>query len=320
MIRSLGLLAALGLMCAPVLAQEEVAGVPGTGDSAAAPEVKTPKIAPAEAPEAAAVPPTIPTQNFAGRSLFWNAKLSPDGSRMSFLRRSKEGQGQFAILRLSDMDFDHVVALPKDYEIEWYRWVTDDKMLISVSTVGKFFGDEVRYTRLIYMNPNDGSFELLFKKYDAVRGDDVIHVAEDGSHILVTMQRTIYDYPSVMRHDLDAEGKIRVVQKPRDGVWNWVADNDGTVRMGTGWLRKRLRVFYRSDAQSKLKEIARIKREDDEDGYWDALQIVSGSDQGYVLSEGENGRVGLRLFDFAKREDVETLYEHPNWDIDTVTL
>ncbi len=320
MVRSFGLLAAFGLLCSPALAQDEVSDAPNAQESASAPEAKTPKIAPPKAEKASAVPPTIPTENFAGRSLFWNAKLSPNGSRMSFLRRSKEGQGQFAILRLADMDFDRVIAMPKDYDIEWYRWVTDEKLLISVSTAGNFFGDEVRYTRLIYMNPNDGSFELLFKKYDAVRGDDVIHVAEDGSHILVAMQRTIYDYPSVMRHDLGGEGKIRVVQKPRDGVWNWVADNNGTVRMGTGWLRKRLRVFYRSDAQSKLKEIARIKREDDEDGYWDAVQIVSGSDQGYVLSEGENGRVGLRLFDFAKREDVETVYEHPDWDIDTVTL
>ncbi len=205
-------------------------------------------------------------------------------------------------------------------QIEWYRWVTEDKLLISVSAAGKFQGEDVRYTRLILVQLSDGSMTRLFGQTDVVDGDDVIHIAKDGSHILVAIQRTIYEYPSVMRHELVPGGRTETVQNPREDVWNWVADENGVVRMGTGWSAGKLKIFYRADGSSDLRMIAKIKEGEGVEGFWDALQIIGGSDEGYVLSEGETGRVGLRRFNFATRETVETIYEHPEWDIDSATL
>ena len=92
-------------------------------------------------------------------------------------------------------------------QFEWYRWVTNDKLLVSVSTSGTFFGEEVRYTRLILVKLSDGSMTPLVRRSDVVEGDNVIHIAEDGSHVLVAIQKSIYDYPSVMRHELEPGGK-----------------------------------------------------------------------------------------------------------------
>ncbi|MDA9918367.1 prolyl oligopeptidase family serine peptidase [Erythrobacter sp.] len=264
-------------------------------------------------------PDQIAVENFAGRSRFWGAKLSPDGTMMSFMRR-REGATQFVVTRIDTKKIVRAFMVEKGNEIEWYRWATDDKLLISVSSMGEFFDDEVRFTRLLLTQLNSGTLDYLFGKTRVVEGDDVIHVAKDGSHVLVAMQKTIYDYPSVLRHELKPDGKITTIEKPREGVWNWVADNQGVVRMGTGWARKRLRIYYRENADAKLKLVAKLKDNDKDDRYWDALEIVSGSDEGYVLSESENGRVGLKRFNFATREEVETLYEHPDWDVDRVTL
>lgn len=266
-----------------------------------------------------AAPPTIATKDFAGRSAFWDAKLSPDGSKISYFRR-QNGQPQFIISDVVTRELVRAFGTDPSDQFEWYRWVTDNKLLLSVSTAGKFFGDDVRYTRLILADVTDGTLTRLFGRTNVVEGDNVIHVAEDGSHILVAIQNSIYDYPSVMRHELAAEGKVKTVQEPRDGVWTWVADESGVVRMGSGWKDGRLRIYYRADGASDLKLIARIKEGESNDGYWDALQIINGSDEGYVLSEGETGRVGLRRFNFATREVVETIYEHPDWDLDSATL
>lgn len=276
--------------------------------------------APAAAPaEREAPPPLIPASKFAGRPSFWDTRLSPGGGLFSFVR-----QGADAVqLIVTDIASGQVVRAwstdPAD-ELEWYRWVTDDKLLLSVSTPGSFFGEEVRFTRMILVEIGTGELTRLFSRFEeVVEGDNVIHIADDGSYILVSIQKSIYDYPSVMRHDLAPRGKITTVQSPREGVWNWVADDKGVVRMGTGWNRGKLNVYYRPDGASELALIARMK-EDDKEGYWDALQVIGGSDEGYVLSAGENGRVGLRRFNFARREAVETIYEHPEWDIDSVTL
>ena len=292
------------------------AGLVSAAATAPAQEAAPP---PAPAAEREAPPPLIPASKFAGRPSFWDTRLSPGGGLFSYVRQGADA----AQLIITDIASGQVVrgwATDPADELEWYRWVTDDKLLLSVSTPGMFFGDEVRFTRLILVEIGTGELTRLFTRFDeVVEGDNVIHIAEDGSYILVAIQRTIYDYPSVMRHELSARGKITTVQTPREGVWNWVADDQGVVRMGTGWNNRKLNVYYRRDAASDLALIARMK-EDDEEGYWDALQVIGGSDEGYVLSAGENGRVGLRRFNFARREAVETIYEHPEWDIDSVTL
>ena len=264
-------------------------------------------------------PPLIPTANFAGRSAFWDAQLSPNGAMLSFMRR-KDGIAQFLISGVDSKKIIRAFTTDPDDQFEWYRWVTDDKILLSLSRAGTFFGEDVRYTRLILIEIGSGTMTPMFNRSDVVQGDNVIHVAEDGSHMLVAIQKTIYDYPSVMRHELVAGGKVTTVEPPRDGVWNWTADDKGNVRMGSGWKDGRLKIFYRSEVGGELKLIARLKEGERAEGYWDALQILNGSDEGYVLSEGESGRVGLRRFNFATRETVETVYEHPEWDIDSVTL
>lgn len=284
---------------------------------AAAQEVVAPAPAQAAAPETR--PPLVPASRFARRPAFWDTKLSPDGAMFSFMRHSN-GEQQFVITdALTGKLIRAFAADPKD-ELEWYRWVTNDKLLLGVSTPGYFQNEEVRYTRLVLVEVASGVMSRLFERSDVVEGDNVIHVAEDGSHILVSIQQTIYDYPSVMRHELKPKGKVSKVQDPRDGVWNWVTDDEGVVRMGTGWFENRLKIYYRAGAGQNLELVARLKEEESADRYFDALQIINGSDEGYVLSEGENGRVGLRRFNFATRSVIETVYEHPQWDIDSVTL
>lgn len=277
---------------------------------------------PAAAPDSSETvnpPPLIPTENFAGRSAFWGAQISPDGSMFSFLRK-RDGETEFVVVDVATKKVVTAFRTQKDDQLGWYRWAANDKMLLSVSTMGKFQGAEVRFKRLMLVQPKAGTLDYLFGKTSVVETDNVIHTAEDGSYILVALQRSIYDYPSVVRHELVPDGDVTTVQKPKEGVWNWVADDAGVVRMGTSYKNKRLRIYYRPDADSPLKLVAKIKDSDQDDKYWDALAIVSGSDTGYVLSEGDNGRVGLRRFNYATREELDTVYEHPDWDIESVTL
>ena len=279
--------------------------------------------APAPAPaavEAEAPPPPIAIKDFAGRSSFWDAKLSPDGNKLSYLRR-KDGEAQFIVADVTSRKLIRAFGTDPSDQFEWYRWVTDDKLLVSVSTAGTFLGEDVRYTRLILVEVGSGVMTRLFGRTDVVTGDNVIHYAADGSYILVSIQQSVYDYPSVVRHELKPGGKVSTVQQSREGVWNWTADNNGVVRMGTGWSNGKLNVYYRSDATGELKLVARVKEgEKTTDKYWDAVEIIGGSDEGFVLSEGESGRVGLRRYNFATRTMVETIYEHPEWDIDAAGI
>ena len=307
-----GLALAAGLTFAAVTASAQEAAPPATATlPAAAPT--------AAAPAAEAPPPRIPASQFARRPAFWDTKLSPDGTLFSFMRQAKEGTA-FIITETNTGKIVRALGTDPLDEIEWYRWVNNDKLLLGVSTPGKYFDEEVRYSRLVLVEVATGTMTRLFARSEVVVGDNVVHVAEDGSYVLVSIQQTVYDFPSVMKHELKAGGKIGTVQEPRPGVWDWVTDEQGVVRMGTGWVDGKLKVFYRPRAGEPLKLLGLLKDGAEDQQYYDAVLMVSGSDEGYVLSESAKGRVGVRRFNFATREVIETVFEHPDWDIDSISI
>ncbi|MFZ1744022.1 MAG: prolyl oligopeptidase family serine peptidase [Pontixanthobacter sp.] len=268
---------------------------------------------------AEARPPVIPVAHFAQNNQLSGARLSPDGKNM-VIKVEVQGKPFIVVIDPSTQTVITKFGVGEKVDLEWFRWAGNDRILFSVSSLGEFFGEETRFTRLYVVNFVADTAAYIGRKENVVQGDDVIYVADDGSYALVSMQKTPYDYPSVFRFELKDDGDVSVVQRPREGVWNWYADNDGVVRLGTGWLRKRLRVHYRSGPDEDIKLIARLREDDEEERFWDISQIVSGSDEGYVLQEGDNGRVGIRRFNYATREVVDTFYENPDWDIDSVTL
>jgi len=287
------------------LAQEE-------GPTAAASELSDPIAASAEKPQ------LIDTELFAGRSPISGAKLSPDGDVIAF-KTTRDGK---PILIGLNVDTSEIVAsflLPDEMEFGWFRWAGNDKVIFSLSQRGEFFDEEVRYTRLFAVHMAEGWIEFIGSRDSVVDGDDVIFVAEDGSHLLLSVQRDIRSYPSVMRFELEPDTRGKQVQGPKQYIWEWFADDAGVVRAGTGWRLGKLKVYYRKSDGEKLRLVGRLK-EEDEAQYWDIAQIVSGSDQGYVLQKGDSERVGLYLFDYSTRQVVEQIYEHPEWDLDGASI
>ncbi len=269
-------------------------------------------------------PPLIPTAAFAGGSVLRQAALSPDGQQIAAIV-DIEGIAHIVLLDPVTLKPTGKFGVDDKNDIEWFQWAGNDKVLVSISSIGEFDREDVLYTRLIVANLRAGTGSLLEprgagKRQSVVDGDNLLFVDDQGRYALVSMQDTVYDYPSVFRFDLDEGRAIETVQSPRDGVWNWYADDAGVVRIGTGWFQNRLRVFYRENAGADLRLIGRLKEDEAEEGFWDVAAVISGSDRGYVLRENEEGRVGLHLFDYAKREIVETVYENPDWDIDEVTI
>jgi hypothetical protein len=153
----------------------------------------------AAATAAEAPPPLIPAGHFARRSAFWDTQLSPDGSMFAFMR-DINGQTIFVITATGSGQLVRALRPDPDDDLTWYTWVTNDKLLLGVSTPGQYFGEDSRYTRLVLVEVSTGVMTRLFARSEVLEVDNVIHIAKDGSHVLVTIQKTPYDYPSVMRN------------------------------------------------------------------------------------------------------------------------
>ncbi|GAA4643415.1 S9 family peptidase [Pontixanthobacter gangjinensis] len=272
-----------------------------------------------EAPVLEAKPPIIPVEAFADNSNLSSAKLSPSGDKF-IARVELEGISYIVLFDAETRQPTGKISTGDKIDLEWFRWAGNDKILFSVSKQGKFFGDDVRYTRLYSVNLIDFTQTYIGRKEPIVEGDNVIHVADDGSYALVSMQRTIYDYPSVFKFELSEDGSAREIQTRREGVWTWVADSAGVVRIGYGWSRNRMRIYYRSNDDNDLDMVGKFKEDEAAKTFWDVAYVKPGSDLGYVLEGTKGGRVALKTFDFGTRESVETVYENEKWDLDLVTF
>lgn len=294
------------------MASGAIAQDKATASAAIDTEIATVSPAPTAATEPR--PPLIPAQNFAARNQYRGSQLSPDGSTIA-LEATLNGVSRIGLINADTRQPIGAFAMSDKQQFEWLRWAGNDKLLVSLSTAGEFLDEEVRFTRLVLIHTKENWVKLLGRRNGVVEGDNVIHIASDGSHALVSVQGSVYDYPSVYRYDLDQGGAMKSVQDPQFGVWRWYADNAGVVRMGTGWRDRALRVYYRPAAGQPLKMIGKLKEDDEETKYWSVAEIISGSDQGYVLRQNDKGRVGLHLFNYATGQIVETIYENPDWDV-----
>ena len=259
-------------------------------------------------------PPIIPVADFAEFSVLRGAKLSPDGRRIAVRFEEKDNSALVLIdpvTKKSTAKFD----IGTKVELEGFQFAGNDKLLFSVAMVDDFFGQPARFTRLYAIDLNSGAIQFIGRNERIVTGDDVLFVAPDGSYLLLGIQKTPYVTPSVWRQDLGPKGRFYEVQSSRQGVWNWEVDNAGVVRVGTGWQNNRLRVYYRSGPDDDLELVAKVRRDDEKDTFWNAAQIVAGTDIGYVLAEDDAHRVGLRRFDYSTGEIVDTVYQHPEYDL-----
>ena len=189
-------------------------------------------------------------------------------------------------------------------------------MLISVGRSDLLFGDEVYVSRLVMYDLTTAKASFIGRKGEGLDGDTVVHLDPDGHWLLLNVQRTVFDYPSVWRVDLDTLEQKKVVgEYPH--VWNWFADASGTVRAGLGADGNRWRLYYRKSADDRFQKVVKRKfTKEEEEGTIERFIPINGSDQGYAISNARTGRYALYRYDFAADALGDPVFEHPQVDIE----
>jgi dienelactone hydrolase len=273
-------------------------------------------VVPVAAPVASAAPVVklprrIPTADFAVKPVVVGPQLSPDGTRMVG-RFEIGGKTTIGIYTLVGGALT-AIGIPEKLDIEWYRWAGDNRILISLSQTVPWFGDEAQATRLVVYDVTTKASKFIGGKEEGLEGDDLLYVDPAGEWVLLSFQKSIYDYPSVSRIEL-ATNKATTVVQPRDDVWEWYADKDGVVRIGIGTTETRWTMVYRKTAAEKFRKVGTAKL-DDENASYDMVRVAVGSDEGYVLSSKETGRFGLYKFNYATKTLGEAVYQNASNDI-----
>ena len=259
----------------------------------------------------------ISAADFGALPFMVGPKMSPDAKHVVTMAHVNGGK-RLVILELGAKPGpSHSFHMPGKWELVGYRWAGNDRVLVSIGHSDVLFGDDVYVTRLVMYDLKTDKAAFIGKKNEGVEGDNIIYVDRDGHWLLLNVQKTIYDYPSVYRVDLDTMEMKKVVGE-HPYVWNWFADSSGTVRAGLGVQSHRWWLLYRKDADAKFEKVMRrvLKQGDDDEGSIERFIPLNGSDHGYAVTNARTGRYGLYHYDFSSDSIGEPVFEHPQVDID----
>ncbi|VVT12337.1 alpha/beta hydrolase family protein [Erythrobacter sp. EC-HK427] len=271
------------------------------------------------------IPPEIPTSAFAGRSELSSAQLSPDGSRLA-MTVEREDQLYLSIFDATNLQIVGGLLLGEPDDFKWFEWVTNDRMLFSVMGTDSRY--DARFSRLIAYDIADHRFRPLTLQRMSFDADDVLHYAEDGSYVLVSIAEGWGQEPGVWRFNFDSEEREDEIRGERyhtrsQSVFAWITDNTGVVRIGLGARGARtVGMRYRSGEDGRWDTVAQARV--DEEGAletWDFMGLRAGSDTGYSIAVPPGGeRRVLMEFNFATGEPGEIIYQSTTEDVSSVTF
>jgi len=279
------------------------------------------------APSAAQQSPAeIPLESFAQLPMIHNAQLSPDGTRLAYIR-PVNGRGHLVIQRLDGTTGQPVVLPPVDnIDYDWIQWANSERLVFSISAMDKRGIVETHESRLLAIDRDGSNLAAIVKPAQGLRTgssmprdlapaqiqDDVIHwLPAEPDHILVSVDSDHDAADEIRRIDI-RDGDFDVAREGFAGVQNWLTDQAGNPRLGWG---------YRNQSF-----VLRLR---DEDGLWRSAEKASWFDAGffplaftespdvaYMLGPNEDGFAIVATVDVQKDEFLETVFEADGIDAD----
>lgn len=225
----------------------------------------------------------LPYTAFSQLPAYWTPALSPEGDRLLFVQNISEPE-DLAVLKSYDLvtGKSHYL-LRSDNEkvkINWYRWVNNDRIVISTRYESRRGTTRVYETRLLSMSFDaQGEKPINLVDWNRLkrRSADSSHMPQfqdtvvdwlndDPEHILMAIDVEVPGLPSVYKINVN-NGRATRIERGKREIRSWLTDRQHNVRVGvsldyeTGernvWLKEngKWRTIFNYDAMSEKGEI-----------------------------------------------------------------
>tara|TARA_B100000131_G_C18054759_1_gene587916 strand:+ start:187 stop:1341 length:1155 start_codon:yes stop_codon:yes gene_type:complete len=255
-------------------------------------------------------------------------ELSPDGNKMLILRAFTENEGYYAVaIDLKNKQNKPIMSGSADTSLNWCKWANNQKIVCSLSgsmemrarasrrkgsTDGKI---NIPRRNMYVVDYKTGKSKKLIKtdtKYKAsakevkvwgpIQDGVISWLPESPNEILIQFNHENLQWPSVYRLNIK-DNKLKRVRKYKSLVSQWLADDQGNVRMGIGFKDQQMRLFLVED--NSTREL----KSDEIDGLLPSYPLGFSKDGQSVYLEQKNETGGKRVIavslkDFQKRETL----------------
>jgi len=267
----------------------------------------------------AAEPP--PVEAYGKLPAIETPRLSPGGTTLAFLS-SRDGRRCLVLHRLDD-DRRTRGLCPGQYEVRWFAWKNDERLILEVYTPSRLAGAESRTESRLLAIDVDGAHLRDLTEPRSQRAvdfgqDQVIDMLpDDPTHVLVSVYRSDIDSPDVVRVNVYT-GAMRTAVRGRDGIATWKTDSAGHVRVGIAVGDGKVRTYYRDDPDDPF----RLIRADDAANASSFAVLAIGETPGllYVASSEPTGRRAVYPYEVATGRFLDAYASRPDADIDRLFL
>lgn len=275
----------------------------------------------------------LPVEAFARLPVLDGIELSPGGRHAA--AKLLDGEARYGVVIF---DLERLGKQPPlrastgEWDVNWLRWKSDDRLLVS----GRYtffdgnFG--IAQTRLIAVDADGSDLQWLLRPRPAQKGrghefvqfrDRIVDLLPaDPQHVLLAMNSEIESRPNLYRVNIGNDHRTKI-ESGRSWIQSWLLDQQGRVRLAQGFdveggIDASYRTFHRSDPAADWQ---RIWDEDERRAEFTPVLFDSGdADLVTVLSDFENGRRGLYRYRLSSNQFVDKLFLHPEVDIAEVIL
>jgi len=247
-------------------------------------------------------PRRIPIEDFFRNPQAGVYRISPDGSRLAFLRPYENRMNIF--VRELGSDHEHRLTSQTERDISNLFWKGNDRIIYTRD----FGGDENFHVFSVGLESDEGRDLTPFPGVRASIIDDLEEQSE--TDILIGLNNRdprIFDV-----HRLNTvTGDFELVAENPGTFDHWITDHDGKVRVATATDGVETTLLYREGESDPFRPIARL------DFRESLIPAVFTPDNRnlYAISNLNRDRAALVIFDIASGSEVEVLYEHPEVDI-----
>jgi dipeptidyl aminopeptidase/acylaminoacyl peptidase len=209
----------------------------------------------------------VATEVLAKRPNMTGLRLSPDGNKLVY-KLISDGREFLAWMDISQPNpRPKVIAATEEFReagdrtTSGWRWVGNDKIVLTLTARENFGGDRGDVIRLVSYDLQTGKLSPIAWDNVAANGGQILNVDHASQTLLI--QRTYkhenterWNDPEVVRVDLKT-GKVEMVMRTNPIVGGWFADSSGVVRGGFSYDPDtgKERLLYRSSNSGAVQTV-----------------------------------------------------------------
>ncbi len=261
---------------------------------------------------------------FGRRPAVWGMSMSPDGSRVSFLRQHS---GDFPVAMVVDLRTGKAnLFLASDPDtnmfINWCRWANESRLLCSYYGVSRYRFDLFTATRLVAVDADGSNNVVLAQRQQrdnwmwATHQSEIVDwLPDEPRHIYMEINKG--RGRGVSRVDIYAN-RLENVESARDTIWGYWSDGRGDLRVRQNYSKNYVDFEYRIAHKKRWRRLYREKPEDIDDKFW---PLGFGDDPAELFVwDAHEGRRALYSLNLGETVERRLVYAHPEVDLSDVEI